>query len=285
MSDVNQVLNKLKEAVSGQYYGTIIKTLCALRTKKKFRHLSDSEFFDIVGETFKLDPDYFMRAIFIPFRNKIDIIIGSSRRKEMEDYIIRNFCFYEGEQILYKCEGTISNTEIGNWDKSGKYKSAYSVLALYKGSNPIKVSVKSARLIFTNFRIIAQGKLHVRGGQERELTIWGILGGDLSYMFSGGSKRAESKKNLIKSSEIPLYGYNFQIVRKVIRLSRSIMYRIIINDRNCEISIKPKYPSHLDKIFEILCKDASLDLGFCQQCGKPNPDTSKFCSECGKSLQ
>ena len=259
MSDVTQVLNNIKKAVSGQHYGTIIKSLCALQTKKKFQHLSDSEFFDIVGETFKLDPDYFMRGIYNPFRKKMNTIIGSSKLKEMEEYIIQKFCLYEGEQILYECEGTIKNAETAKRDKSGKYKGE---------PVPPTVFIRSARLFFTNYRIIAQGKLKVSGGQNLNYWVWGL---NTFFIYSGGSKRAESKKKLIESA--PLYGYNFQIknhfsLTKVVKLFRSIMYRIMIDDRICLISINPDYSLHLDKIFELLRKDVSQVLNLIDEVNK-----------------
>lgn len=64
--DVNQVLNDIKEEARNPRIPAkkVIKSLYELRTKEKFQQLSDSEFFDIVGETFKLDPDFFMNSVY-----------------------------------------------------------------------------------------------------------------------------------------------------------------------------------------------------------------------------
>lgn len=251
MSDVNQVMDDIKKAIPREFFQTVIKSLVRFRTKKQFKHLTDSEFFDLVGEVFKLDPNFFMKYVYKPFRKKIKAMVGGTKLlKEMDKYIIQKFCFYEGEHILYECEGNISNTELGRRDKSGKYK-ANSSLAL-------TVKVGGAQLIFTNYRIIAQGKLKAVGGQNLNLWVWApklfwLSGG------GGGAERKESKKRFVESS--PVYGYNFQIenhfsLTKVIKLFRSVMYNIMIEDRICRIAIKPDYSVHLDKIFDILRKDA-----------------------------
>ena len=58
MSDSNQILNSIKKELQNPIpvRSIIVNTLMDLRRKAEFQqHLSDAEFFDIVGETFSLN--------------------------------------------------------------------------------------------------------------------------------------------------------------------------------------------------------------------------------------
>ncbi|UCC20498.1 MAG: hypothetical protein JSV62_04200 [Promethearchaeota archaeon] len=242
MTDKNQVINDIKDLVRNPKIPAkkVIKSLYELRTKEKFKQLSDSEFFDIIGEIFKMNTDFFMKELYQAFRNKMVKIIGTEKLKEMEKYIIKKFCLYEEEQILYECEGEIKQKE------------------LFVDIVPLKISVSSGNLFFTNYRIIAHGKLEVSGGEGSALL---ILTPSLS-VFSGGTKRAESKKKIIEDSifqELPCYGYQFPIENRTELSKKNLLHRIEyfveINDRKYKISIKPnplKREEHLNKILDIL---------------------------------
>lgn len=212
--------------------------------------ISESEFFNIVGETFKFDPDFFMKELYKTFRNKMSIGIGAEKLKEMEKYIIKKFCLLEEEQILYECKGIVKQTELLKQTKSGKYK---------RDSSPVKISVSSGNIFLTNYRIIAQGKLKVSGGENSFLWFWAPSLSD----FTGFSRRAERKKAIIESS--PLFGYQFPIKNHTglgkINLLHIVVFSVKIENRKCTISIKPsnslKREEHMSKIFDILRKDAS----------------------------
>ena len=60
----------------------------------------------------------------------------------MEKYIINKFCLLEDEQILFETEGRIN---------------------IYLP--PVKLSIKSGKILVTNYRLIAQGKLITEGSQ------------------------------------------------------------------------------------------------------------------------
>ena len=67
--DSNQVLNLIYqvyeiEILEENKKKLILAIFEGLRKNEEFQHLSDSEFFDIVGETFKLDPEFFMKSIY-----------------------------------------------------------------------------------------------------------------------------------------------------------------------------------------------------------------------------
>ena len=86
MSDVNEILNHIKEEFRNPKASAkkILKSLYDLRTKEEYQQLSDSDFFDIVGETFKMNPNFFMGKLYKNFRDKIVNIIGPEKLMEME---------------------------------------------------------------------------------------------------------------------------------------------------------------------------------------------------------
>ncbi|MFX1555169.1 MAG: hypothetical protein ACFFBV_14685, partial [Promethearchaeota archaeon] len=252
----------------------IISSLCNLRTKEEYQFLSDSEFYDIVRETFKLDPDFFMKELNNPFRKKMGKIIGAEKLKEMEKYIIEKYCLYDGEEILYECHGSIKQNT---------------------GESDVALSVSKGFLFVTTHRIIAQGTLKVSGGSY---TPEGLL--DLIIVpFSGISKKARGKKKLIESSldqELPCYGYQFQIknhiklkksgdrwIRYIVidlqsitkkienislskRLQKSLQDEInkiisrmdlIKASKPIRITLPSPSKDKLDELFQVLCKDAN----------------------------
>jgi len=114
----------------------ISATLSELFPKEEHQHLSDSEFFDIVGEAFKSDPEFYMENIEGEVRKRVKKLYGDGKLKEMEKHIINKFCLLEDEHILFETEGRIN---------------------IYHP--PVKVSLKSGKFWVTNYRLIAHGKL------------------------------------------------------------------------------------------------------------------------------
>ncbi|MFX0081246.1 MAG: hypothetical protein ACFE94_05785 [Candidatus Hodarchaeota archaeon] len=156
MSIVNQIMNNIKEDLKylevsqsdrGIVSARIIAHLTDLRIKEEYQSVSDFEFYDIVGETFKLNPEFFMNHIYPKMRGRK--LYKKINKMEMEKYIIEKFCLYEGEQLLYECNSKIKETNPG----------------LYPWrfvSTRVKASV-DGRIYVTNYRIIANGKLRERG--------------------------------------------------------------------------------------------------------------------------
>ncbi|MFX1593671.1 MAG: hypothetical protein ACFFCL_13345 [Promethearchaeota archaeon] len=252
MSDSNQILNSIREEIQSPRPNAknILKTVIDLRTNKKIQQPSDSEFFDLVGESFKLNPDFFMKELYKTFMNKMGKIIGAEKRKEMEKYIIEKFCLVEGEQILYECKGNVKQTELIEQKASGKYK---------MDSFPLTISVSSGDIFLTNYRIIAHGLLKVKGGESSSWFVWTST----LWVFTGGSKRREKKDDLIEAS--PLFGYQFPI-KNHWGLSKSTLLHLIAYFVQMEkikgtISIKPtdtsKREEDMSKIFDFLRKDAN----------------------------
>ena len=269
LSDVNQKVNNIKEEITRSEPSStrIITHLCDLRIKEEYQSLSDSEFYDIVGETFKLNPEFFMKSIYRGLKLRKNIYANINNR-EMEKYIIEKFCLYEGEQILYECNGAISQTKI----------STGSV-----GRHPSSASV-AGRIYVTNYRIIAHGTLSASGGR----LVWGggLLALGVEKTMTGHGKRAKSKTSLYDGStsqELPCYGYQFPIknhvrlkkkrnntryvivdkVENMSNASASKQVRMLMNAcRVIEITLtystyKIGKGYHINKLFELLCKDAN----------------------------
>jgi len=118
----------------------ISATLSELFPKEEHQHLSGSEFFDIVGEAFKSDPEFYKVNIEGEVRKRVKKLYGDEKIKEMEKYIINKFCLLEDERILFETEGRIN---------------------IYLP--PVKISIKSGKILVTNYRLIAQGKLIIEG--------------------------------------------------------------------------------------------------------------------------
>ncbi|UCC20350.1 MAG: hypothetical protein JSV62_03410 [Promethearchaeota archaeon] len=268
MVDVNQILNNIKEVMTSANPSSyrIISYLHDLRIKEEYQSLSDSDYYDIVGETFKLNPEYFMASIYGARK-----LYKHVDRKEMAKHIIKKYCLYDGEEILYECHGSIKQST---------------------GESDVKVS--KGFFFVTTHRIIAQGTLKVSGGFDPTTLLDLVI-----TSFSGISKKVRGKKKLIESSldqELPCYGYQFQIknhvnlkkkgdrgigyividlesITKKIenislskRLQKSLQDEInkiisrmdLINARRpIRITLPSPSKDKTNKLFQVLCKDAN----------------------------
>ncbi|MFX1407380.1 MAG: hypothetical protein ACFFBW_10510 [Promethearchaeota archaeon] len=180
MSGVNLIINNIKEEITGANPSSkrIISQLNDLKSKEEFQPLSDTEFYNIVGETFKLNPEFFMNSIYPKINTR-----------EMAKYIVEKFCLYDGEQILSEFEGDIKQID--------------------DIRSNLRVSVKGGTIIVTNYRVIAQGKLKAKGGAKPE----GFLFWTMGFWKSGSYERAKSKEGIGDHSldqDIPCYGYQFK---------------------------------------------------------------------------
>ncbi len=280
MSDVNQIVNNIKEEITRSEPSStrIINLLYDLRTREEYQTLTDSEFYDIVGETFKLNQDFFMKHIYEKWKNLFFQARVIVNEEEMGNYIFEKYCFYDGEQILYKFRGKIELTIPSN--------------------SMVKVSVETRSIIVTNYRIIAQGTLQASGGRNK----WGpgLIGGLLLWGATGGSKRGKGITGVIESStqqELPCYGYQFQTKNHIglVKKGSSIRYAVpgdtfvskgtssrfketkefLKARRIIKITIQNNNKEQINKLFEILCKDANQVLtSIKEELEKENP--SKF---------
>jgi len=239
-SEVNQIVNNIKEFILNQLepsYSRIITYLSDLQTKEEFQSLSDTEFFDIVGETFKLIPELFMQN---GFHYKYwPYSFPKEKKKQIARHIIEKYCLYDGEKILHECDANIK------------------MIDLKTGKSQVTISVDNGHLIVTNYRIIAQGRLEVIGGRG----------------LGSRSRREETIKSMIDAStkqELPCYGYEIPInpikfprLRKKYRENpkKRIFYYSEMGDKTFGVSIKcpkTKKEENLDRVYEILNNEISF---------------------------
>jgi hypothetical protein len=255
----SQVINDLKEELQSSKPNSkkVLKIIFELQTKGKSLKLSDTDFFDIVGEAYRANPDYFMKELYETFMVKIGKIIGIEKRQEMERYILEKFCLDEDEKILFTCKANVKLTEMLEQEQSGKMKG---------GLFGIIITVKSGDIFITNQRLIAHGFFKVKGGESQRWFVWGP--GSL-WIFTGGSKRRERQKELFESTP---FGYQFPIKNHwglvKVKLLHLISYQLVVKNRICLINIKPlnkqKREEYLNNIFSLLRKDVEDILAFIQ---------------------
>ena len=182
MSEINQVKNSLKEEFEKRYPSRqkVFSFLFNLRLYKneaeieypndKWSYVSDDEFFDIVGEIFNENPEFYMKKLYKRIRKRIRKLYGIDKLIEMEKFILESYCLYTGEQILLDFKGELRFFENPTLRSRG--------------------TVVNGTLYVTNKRNIVQGRIYATGGST--------------------SFGAASRKRIIKfSQQEKCYGYIF----------------------------------------------------------------------------
>ncbi|MFX0011672.1 MAG: hypothetical protein ACFE9R_15270, partial [Candidatus Hermodarchaeota archaeon] len=201
---------------------------------------------------FKINPEFFMKQIYIDFRKRMIKTIGDKKLRALEKHILENFCFYEGENLLYECRGTLTISE--SFEKTEISKTKHM---------PVTIAIKDGELFFTNYRIISHGTITLSGGSSTKLFTWDDFLPDPLWIAGTVTRRSAQKSSLnriidsgIKS--MPLFGYqvpskNFVGLGKLLN---AIWFNINIDNRKYTVAIKPPKSSerdkHLDKIHNTL---------------------------------
>lgn len=240
-SSIDQIANKIYEEMGrpDPLNTRVIGYLGDLQAMDEFQSLAAADFYDIVGETFILNPGYFMKSIY-GARN----LYANVNEGEMAKHILEKYCLYDGEQILYECNGNIEQRN--------------------PSRDNVIVLVKNANIFVTNDRIIAQGKLETKGGA---IFLWG---------FSGSNRRTNTKKGLSERSaqqELPCYGYQFKTknhtglkkksdgINYVMNIEEDISkvsrYQQVNALRLVRITLTHPDQEQINNIFEVLCKDTN----------------------------
>ncbi|MFX1418529.1 MAG: hypothetical protein ACFE9N_06385 [Promethearchaeota archaeon] len=256
---------------AGLIFGPIIGYLIAanieklefykLEQLKRENYATDSEFFDAIGKKFTRSPMFFMESIHRRLSKKVSKKYGDEKRREMERYIIENYCLYEGEKILFECDGSVN-------------------LATKK----YKISSHSGGIFVTNQRIIGQGVIQsssggaafarrasrtkgsVIGEAATEITaqlvpgIGAVVGLALLLKPSGVKEAKEKFIELSVRQKLPCYGYNFPMkyLFDIKKGRRSIDY-FVAQGENLYL-VKISSPSFkklgvLDNLYEILSQE------------------------------
>ena len=218
-----------------------------LRSKEEYQRLSDSDFNFIVEETFKLNPEFFIKSLYWDLRQRM----GEKNRLIMDKYIIEKFNLMDEEHIIYECNGNINLTVKLTVNPSGGLKSG--------GSLPESLSVTLGSIFLTNYRIIAQG---ISDTKSRRNLSWAMAVDILNFSHGGAGRRYGSKKLLLESSLT--FGYQFPS-RNHINLRKGgngVSYLCVQDNQFKLIQIKlpletsqAKWEEQVNTIFKILSKD------------------------------
>jgi len=230
---------KLFEFIKKESSGKVLKYLFGFSVEE-----TNSEFYTLVGKTLTINPEFFMRSLYKPFRKRISRIYGNERRREIERFIISKCCLYDEEQILYECEGSIK-------------------IILAEHYN-LKVA---GYLYFTNRRIIAEGAINAKlkststrpTASEVAFPTITIL---KTFAKPSRTDHIDAKREMIYSSireELPCYGFIFPIkeLYDIILKKHSITYKIKQYNNLLREELRIMIFTHqaLDKIYEILFKN------------------------------
>ena len=150
--------------------------------------LYDFEFLNSIGETYKLNPLFFMKTLYSDIWKKMGKLLGNRGRIRAERYVVENYCLFGEEHILYECEGSIKKKR-----------------PLKKPT--IKISVSLGVLFITNQRIIAHGKLAMAELVQAR-TVIPAVGDSLGSVRNNDYKI--QKKFLLEASDL-CFGYSFPI--------------------------------------------------------------------------
>jgi hypothetical protein len=222
----NQVLDRIKKALKIEK-PSIAEILSYLYILQATNSLSNFEFFDIIGQTFRMSPKFFMLSIYPNIRSKFRKIYGDEGMQVMNKNILEKFCLDEGEQIIYELNGTIGK----------KVPKKYTIKVLH------------GTIYVTNYRIVVHGKLVF----------------ELEVDTGGSFKNPKEAKIAYISNSTPCYGYSFPIknLHGLINPSAFNNYNLsysVKQDENlysddCRITIDAsKKEEHGDKLFAILDK-------------------------------
>lgn len=104
-ANLKQLIEKEKKREVIRYFKNLFKNYSYDTNLRK-------KIYDLIGEMLNENPEYFMKDLYIRFYRKCVY----KRRKpltpqeisEMEEYILRKFCFYRGEQLITSSFGSLA---------------------------------------------------------------------------------------------------------------------------------------------------------------------------------
>ena len=272
-----QTFNNIKEEFEQVDPSKISAFLSDLLSKKEYQLLSESEFIDVVGEAFKSNPEVYMEKLYEEVRKRVKKLYGDEKLKEMEKNFVEKFSLYDGEQILFEFEGSITQIEGVEVTSSGNVSPKEYFLV---DTTPIRVSIKYGNIMVTNYRIIAQGKFKVKGGGYGHLSLFSSDFLSVLSWLSGtkASLRDESRKLKIESSirqELPCYGFQFSIQNhhNLKKSTSGIRYELLLNHPFVNVikiilpsgTFQVKVEEQVNTLFKILCKDANQVLNIIEE--------------------
>ncbi|HDZ17469.1 hypothetical protein LCGC14_1533910 [marine sediment metagenome] len=135
MSDVSLVENDLFYLLEIKKHKKLAKNIGNMIIRSE---IPLNEIYDMIGELLKKNSEYFMDSVYPLVRTQIRKI-PSSQMREMDEHILKKFCFLEGEVINVTFLGSISEKKVNSF----------------------------GRIYLTNYRLIVCGTQVVRSAQSK----------------------------------------------------------------------------------------------------------------------
>ena len=215
MSDINQFLEtKLNEA-KNQIQNNNPKGIINIYSNV-FNSVVDNitTFYEFFGETFIMDPKYFMEKFLKTYLKNITKLLDLQQVFNMEAYVLQKHSFYENEKIIASFPGEIS---IGSGKKVG-------------------------RIYLTTFRIILIGTNKSKG---IPMVTTSLLGMAINKSIQKSIvKNLQSKISQITSSELPCLGHQYPMfgLQKIKLGNKSVTYRVLLETTSSSgATLKKKY--------------------------------------------
>ncbi len=255
----------------------ILSYLDMFQNDVEYQHLSNNDLYLIIGETFNLDPEFFMNLLYSQIRQGIK----KENRLEMDQYLIEESDFivktfkmnpklfmekfyYQIYESILKLYGDERSWEI--------IKDIIKKYCLYDGEHieyefigdiaqygsTYSAEVVNGRILLTNYRFIANGNIKTTG---MNTSIW-----KWSLLWHGNTMARKGLSEWSAQQGPICYGYQFPIIdlyKLKKQMSYTINYRIKMTDslysfkvscigRNTDISTNAM---HRDNLYEILSKE------------------------------
>lgn len=215
MSDINQFLetklNEAKKQIQNNYPKGIINIYTRVFNRVVDNITTFHEFF---GETFIIDPNYFMEKFLKTYYKNITKLLDLQQVFDMEAYVLQKYSFYENEKIIASFPGEIS---IGSGKKVG-------------------------RIYLTTFRIILIG---INKSKGVPMLTTSLVGMAINKSIQKSIvKNLQSKISQITSSELPCLGHQYPMfgLQKIKLGNRSVTYKVLLETTSSSGSIlKKKY--------------------------------------------
>ena len=251
MSDIKQIIINIKKEIA-KTFPSISHIFDCFRVLKE-EVSPDTAYYDIVGEIFKFNPNFYM-----------DFIYPKMKSSEMARYIVETYSLYEGERIIYEFRGKITKSKPTSFSQPFVY-------------------IRGATIYITNYRIIAQGKLSVGGGKEiSHSALENVIREQRAK--KGRNREKKNMRNISISQDLPCYGYQFRSRNHfgLKKKSKSVKYRVFNSSQFwidpssrwatserfyeaiTDIKIKPP-KNQVSELYDILRKDADQTLEVFQE--------------------
>jgi hypothetical protein len=230
LSDTTELKNALISYFDNRQLIKILNTLNMILNDPSF---SLDQKLDILGELTLRDSEYFMENIY-PFRSMTTRDLGPGKMPvfqffrsnfpeldKMEEYILKNFCFLEGEDIKTVIYGTVED----------------------------KKTATKGRIYLTNYRLIVSGKQTVRSAQKKPDSIY-RTSIPSALIRSGITRHRKAIRKAITNAfrkdlmewDIGEWGYYFPIynAKNLKRGKNSVSYSVDVETEKKKISLKIK---------------------------------------------